>query len=60
MDLADVKLDFHVCPLTSGAGAVSVSVSVPCHCIPFPLPGLPGNASIGEDVPSPDGLDVPR
>ena len=36
--------------LTSGWG---LSVTVPCHWIPFPLLGLPGWASEGEDVPSP-------
>ena len=43
--MANVQLGLYVGPVTSG-------VSVPCHWIPFPVPGLPGCASVEEDVPS--------
>ena len=34
---------------------LGVLVSFPCHWILFPVPGLPGWASVEEDVPSPAG-----
>lgn len=37
-----------------------LSLSVPCHWILFPLPGLPGWTSVGEDVCSPAGTRCPR
>jgi hypothetical protein len=47
--VVNVQLGFHVGHRTNGAEAVLV----PCHWIPFPLPGLPGWALVGEDVASP-------
>ena len=58
MNIANVQFCLHVGLLTSEAGAVSVTVS--CHCIPFPLPGLSGCASMGENVPNLAVLDVPE
>lgn len=43
-------------PLKSGRG--NVLVSVPYHSIPFPLLGLPGWASVREDVPDLLELDA--
>lgn len=41
------------CAAWSPCGSPNVVLdSVPCHWIPFPLPKLPGRASVGEDVPS--------
>lgn len=38
-------------PLTSGLGTISDSAV--CHWVPFPVPGLPGGASLGEEICSP-------
>jgi hypothetical protein len=53
-----MQLGLYVGPTTGRAGAILVSV--PCHWILFPLPGLPGWASVGEDVPSPVETRCPR
>ena len=47
---SNVKLSLHVSLLISRVAVASVSI--PYHRIPFPLPILPGWASVGEDVPS--------
>ena len=55
--VADVQFGLHVGPLTIREQAVSDS------CLPFallPLLGLPGWASVGEEVLSPDGTRCPR
>jgi hypothetical protein len=51
--VANMQLGLHVCPLRSGT-------EVPWPWISFPLPGLPGWASVGEDVPSATRNRCPR
>ena len=48
--VADVQLSLHVGPPTTGAWAVFNAVA--CLWNTFPLTGLPGLASVREDVPS--------
>jgi hypothetical protein len=54
----NLQVSLHMGPLTSGVGGVLVSVS--CHWILFLLHGLPGWASVKEDVSSLARTRCPR
>ena len=53
--VADVQLDFHMVPLTSAVGKCQTLVMDSLL-----LPGLPGWASVEEDVLSPTGARCPK